>query len=372
MSCSCKSVSCNTKSKISAVILDLDGTLLDTESATREVVKDFLAKYGKELDTEREAKKRLGMTLQVSAAAIVKDYDLPLTPEQYIDQIMPIYREKWAKARALPGADRLIKHFYNHGVPFALASNSLTEYIDEKIAHQEGWKECFSVIVGSDQVKLGKPSPDIFIEAARRMGLDADQCLVIEDSLVGVRAAKAARMKVVAVPPQSEADCLSLADSTLHSLLEFQPEIWGLPPFDDLIGNALPVQPIYMSVLKEGCGIEVTDGGKSAIPYQVSGVYFGWAEVNLDKIFKVIAGIGWNNSQCTGSKHIKICVINGDSGEIPDQQMQLVLVGYIRGLNNTGTPSKDVEILEEDKFIASASLDLPIFFNYFSDTTSDQ
>ena len=63
------------------------------ERATRGVLKDFLEKYGKVLNMEREEKKRLGMTLKDSAAAIVEDYDLPLTPDQYINEIIPMYRE---------------------------------------------------------------------------------------------------------------------------------------------------------------------------------------------------------------------------------------------------------------------------------------
>ncbi|CAN1785172.1 Bifunctional riboflavin kinase/FMN phosphatase [Linum perenne] len=219
--------------KIAAVILDLDGTLLDTESVTEGVLKEFLVRYGREVNLERESKKRVGMTLQFSAASIVKDYDLPLTADQLIDEIMPLYRSRWSQAQALPGADRLIKHLYENRIPFALASNSLREYIDAKISHQHGWKECFSVILGSDQVKSGKPSPDIFIEAARRMGVDPAECLVIEDSLVGVKAAKAANMKVVAIPPRGETDTSLMADSVLHSLLEFQPRSWGLPRLDD-------------------------------------------------------------------------------------------------------------------------------------------
>lgn len=130
---SCSSCNCNAeckKPKILALILDLDGTLLDTglfylihvttpfvfawwvslyfckkeitrvcmcgwlcaERATRDVLKDYLAKYGKVL--EREENKRLGMTLKDSATAIVEDYDLPLTPDQYINEIIPMYREK--------------------------------------------------------------------------------------------------------------------------------------------------------------------------------------------------------------------------------------------------------------------------------------
>ncbi|KAF3444025.1 hypothetical protein FNV43_RR13715 [Rhamnella rubrinervis] len=373
---SCCGFNCNVecqKPKTLALILDLDGTLLDTERATRGVLKDFLAKYGKVLDTEREEKKRLGMTLKDSAAAIVEDYDLPLLPDQYINEIIPLYREKWMHAKALPGANRLIMHLYDHGIPFALASNSLQEYIDSKISYQTGWRECFSVILGSDKVKAGKPSPDLFEEAAKRMGADALNCLVIEDSLVGVKAANAAKMEVVAVPPQSEAGCSSLANTVLHSLLEFQPELWGLPPFKDWVDNALPIDPINLSGLYvDGFLCEVTEDGTYALPDQVYGVFFGWAEVDMNGIFKAVVCIGRDHCCCSRKKVIQMFLVDGSNDYMSNQQVKVQLVGYIRGLNgkrNGNVPeitSKDTEILEEYKSIARDSLDLPMFIQQYS------
>ncbi|XP_041007124.1 bifunctional riboflavin kinase/FMN phosphatase-like [Juglans microcarpa x Juglans regia] len=364
MSC-CES--CKPKPKILAVILDLDGTLLDTEGTTKGVLEEFLAKYGKQIDREREDKKRLGATQKESAAGIVKDYDLPLTPDQYIKEITPMYREKWQKAKPLPGANRLIKHLHKHGVPFALASNSLREYIDAKISHHRGWKEYFSVILGSDQVQDGKPSPYLFEEAAKRMGVDAAHCLVIEDSLVGVRAANAAKMKVVAVPPHAEAGCSSLADSVLHSLLEFQPELWGLPPFEDWIDNALPIEPIHVSIVSvNGSATEVAEDGTSALPDQVFGLYFGWAKVDMNKSFKVVVSIGWDHCSCIAKRKICTHVIDGNIDHLSDQQIQLLLVGYIRELNGKDVTSMSVEMLEEYNCIAGASLDLPVFVDHSS------
>ncbi|OMO98848.1 Haloacid dehalogenase/epoxide hydrolase [Corchorus capsularis] len=319
------------ESKILAVILDLDGTLLDTERCGKGVLKEFLAKYGKELVKEREGCKRVGATHKESSAAIVKDYDLPLTPHQYTNEILPMYRAKWPLAKPLPAANRLIKHLHKHGVPLGLASNSIKEYIEGKISHQQGWKECFSVILGSDQVQSGKPSPDIYLEVAKRLNVDVASCLVIEDSLVGVRAAKAAGMNVVAVPPRSEADSSSMADIVLHSLLEFQPELWDLPPFEDWIDNALPLEPIHVKVqYQDGSVWENTEDEISVIPDQVYGVYFGWTKVDK-RIIKIVASIGL---QGTAKRNIQMCIVDENTEEIADQQIELVLVGYIRGFNS--------------------------------------
>ncbi|KAI4363862.1 hypothetical protein MLD38_020028 [Melastoma candidum] len=358
MSCSaCRSCG-NRKPQVQAVILDLDGTLLDTEWGAKGVLKEFLAKYGKVLD---EDNKRFGMTLKESAVAFVNDYQLPLTPDEYVAEIVPMYRQKWALARALPGADRLIKHLRRHGVPLALTSNSLREYIEAKISGKQGWKESFSVILGSDEVKFGKPSPDLFLEAARRMGVDATQCLVIEDSLVGVQAGKAAQMKVVAVSSQSEADCSSIADTIIHSLLEFRPEIWGLPPFDDWINGALPIETLSLTCHHIGGHLfEIKEDGDYILPTQAAGIYFGWLEVGVNSFSKVVIGIGCESGPSTMRK-LQVCPMDYDFDLILNHVLHLSLVGFIRGFSPKDVSSAEAVISKEDKSIARSSLDLQMF-----------
>ncbi|KAJ0759221.1 putative riboflavin kinase [Helianthus annuus] len=94
-----------------------------------------------------------------------------------------IHIARWCKLKALPGAYRLIKHLRGHGVQMALASNSPRDSIEKKIGYHPTWKESFAAIIAGDEVKAGKPSPEIFLEAAKRLSIDPSKCLVIEDSL---------------------------------------------------------------------------------------------------------------------------------------------------------------------------------------------
>uniref|UniRef100_A0A452YCK3 Riboflavin kinase n=1 Tax=Aegilops tauschii subsp. strangulata TaxID=200361 RepID=A0A452YCK3_AEGTS len=154
---------------------------------------------------------------------------------------------RWGNIKALPGANRLIKHLKSSRVPAALASNSSRSNIESKISCQQGWKEYFSAIVGADEVESGKPSPDIFLEAAKRMNADPSNCLVIEDSVPGVTAGKAAGMHVIAVPSvPKRTDEFSSADEIINSLLDLRPEKWGLPPFNDWIEGTLPIDPWFI------------------------------------------------------------------------------------------------------------------------------
>ncbi|KAM0049950.1 putative riboflavin kinase [Helianthus debilis subsp. tardiflorus] len=344
--------------RISAVIFDLDGTLLNTEQVTKDLLKEFLVGYGKVVDMEKE-NKRMGMIHHESAIAVVKDYDLPITPQQYSQSIMPMYHERWLQAKPLPGVNRLMKHLQKHGIPFALASNSVKKNVLVKVSSQEGWGESFSVILGSDEVKSGKPSPDLFLEAASRMGVDASSCLVIEDSLVGIKAGKAANMQVVAVPSiQTESDEYSIADYVIHSFLDFQPQIWGLPPFDEWVMKALPIDPIrFKGSYKNGFLEEISDNAASDIPGQAWGVYFGWVDFDSPDRFKIVVSIRWDCSCGSFRRNIQACFINGSNEQICDQQIEVALVGYIRGFQTMQNPLTDAQILDDDKSIAEACLD---------------
>lgn len=116
----------------------------------------------------------------------------------------------------MPGADILLKNLYNR-VDMAVASGSPREGI-LKVINRLGWSKYFKLIISSEEVENGKPSPDVFLEAAKRMDCAANDAIVIEDSLHGVRAAKSAGMCCFAVPSSNDARIIKEADRVFDRL----------------------------------------------------------------------------------------------------------------------------------------------------------
>ncbi|KAL9456166.1 hypothetical protein AB3S75_005398 [Citrus x aurantiifolia] len=367
------------KKLMSCVILDLDGTLLNTDGMFSEVLKTFLVKYGKEWDG-REKRKIVGKTPLEEAAIILEDYGLPCAKHEFVNEVYSMFSDHLCKVKALPGANRLIKHLSCHGVPMALASNSHRATIESKISYQHGWKESFSVIVGSDEVRTGKPSPDIFLEAAKRLNMEPSSSLVIEDSVIGVVAGKAAGMEVVAVPSlPKQTHRYTAADEVINSLLDLRPEKWGLPPFQDWIEGTLPSEPWYIGgpVVKGlGRGSKVlgiptanlsTEGYSDVLSEHPSGVYFGWAGLSTRGVYKMVMSIGWNPYFDNAEKTIEPWLLHEFDEDFYDEELHLVIVGYIRPEANFPSLETLIAKIHEDRKVAERALDLPLYSKYRDD-----
>ncbi|KAF8654950.1 hypothetical protein HU200_061382 [Digitaria exilis] len=136
------------------------------------------------------------------------------------------------------GVLRLIHHLHSNGIPLAVATGTHKHHFALKTQkHQEIFSTMHHIVTGDDQeVKAGKPSPDIFLAAMRRFecNVKPSNCLVFEDAPLGVTAGKTAGMHVVMVPdPRLDVSYHKEADQVLNSLLDFKPYEWGLPPFED-------------------------------------------------------------------------------------------------------------------------------------------
>ncbi|MDJ0849987.1 MAG: HAD-IA family hydrolase [Myxococcota bacterium] len=215
------------------VIFDMDGLLLDTEGFYTEVTQEIVGRYGKVFDWSVKSA-MIGRPAIESARYLVKTLELPLRPEDYLEEREKMLVERFHRAEAMPGAERLARHLHAHGVPQAVATSSTRSFFDLKTTRHRAWFALFHCVVTGDDpaVKRGKPAPDIFLAAAERLGADPAQCLVFEDAPSGAQAARAAGMAVVAVPdPNMDRSRYEDCDEVLDSLLDFRPERWDLPRF---------------------------------------------------------------------------------------------------------------------------------------------
>ena len=218
---------------ISCLIYDMDGLLLDTEGIYTEVTQQIVGEYGKVFDWSLK-EDIIGRRAIQAAEIIVDSLDLPITPQDYLDARKDVLLEKFQNTPAMPGAKAMTTHFYQHGIPQALATSSSSPMFETKIIKHKKWFSQFALIVTGDDPELeeGKPAPDIFLLVSKRMGVTPSECLVFEDAPSGIEAALAAGMSVVVVP-NSKVDHSRYKDASqiIFSLKDFDPAYWGLPSF---------------------------------------------------------------------------------------------------------------------------------------------
>lgn len=206
---------------VHAVIFDLDGVLLDTEPLYTQATQEVLAPYGQEYTWALKVE-MMGRDSRRAAEFLVATLGIPLTAEQYIARRQPLLERTCRTAAALPGAEELVRALHAHGVPIALATSSERPLMRAKI-ERHAWFELFSTFVCGDDPRLrhAKPAPDIFLLAAEELGILRENCLVFEDSLAGVEAARAAQMHVIAVAaPQMDRSRYPAGTPILSSLVD--------------------------------------------------------------------------------------------------------------------------------------------------------
>jgi beta-phosphoglucomutase family hydrolase len=184
---------------IQAVIFDLDGTLIDSEPNYYLADRQLLARYGVDF-TEEDKRRYIGGSNMDMMNDLVRRYSLAATPEALAAEKNQIYL---ALAEANTPIYAPMKRFLDllvaRGVPVAVASGSAPEVI-ARLLKAVGLAEVFEHVVSAEEVARGKPAPDVFLEAARRLGVPPHTCVVVEDSRPGVEAAHRAFMRCIAVP----------------------------------------------------------------------------------------------------------------------------------------------------------------------------
>ncbi|CAG9567961.1 unnamed protein product [Danaus chrysippus] len=224
---------------VTHVLFDMDGLILNTEHLYTVAFQNIVSRYGKTYTFELKMK-LMGSQSHELAKIITEELELPLTPDEFLVESRKQFQELFPDTELMPGAERLIRHLDNKGIPIGLATSSSKESYHLKVDkhHQELFSLFPYKTFGSSDpdVARGKPYPDIFLVAASKFPENpkVEQCLVFEDSVNGVRAGLAAGMQVVMVPdPRVDKTLTEEATLVIGSLEEFKPELFGLPPFED-------------------------------------------------------------------------------------------------------------------------------------------
>jgi HAD superfamily hydrolase (TIGR01509 family) len=211
---------------IDAVIFDLDGVLLASEEVWDAVRERYVPERGGRYDAEVQ-RAMMGMSSVEWSRYLHDVAGIPDAPEEINDEVIRRMLAAYGEHLPLmPGAVDAVRRVAAR-YPLAVASSSNRVLID-KALEESGLAPLFRVTVSSEEVGRGKPAPDVYLEAARQLGFAPDRCAAVEDSHSGIRAAKAAGLRVVAFPnpaypPGHEA--LALADATIGSLDELTPEL---------------------------------------------------------------------------------------------------------------------------------------------------
>jgi len=211
---------------IEAVVFDMDGVLIHSEEVWDEVREAYVRERGGRYDAEVQ-RALMGMSSTEWSRYLHEAAGVPDEPqainEEVVRRMLEAYRTRLPLADgAVDAVRRLAARF-----PLGLASSSNRPLIDA-VLDAAGLAQYFAATVSSEEVARGKPAPDVYLEAARRLGVDPTRAAAVEDSHGGIRSAKAAGMPVIAIPNPSyppDEESLAQADVTIRSLGELTPDL---------------------------------------------------------------------------------------------------------------------------------------------------
>jgi HAD superfamily hydrolase (TIGR01509 family) len=212
----------------------MDGVLADSEPLHQHVIREMLAEYGVDWDITR-GDPTVGLRSLDGFELICARHRLPHDARRldalYTARVLPTLRDR---LRPLAGVPEVPRALVARGLRLAVGSSSNPEVIETTLATL-GVRELFDAVVSGAEVERGKPAPDVFLEAAKRLGVAPGACLVIEDSERGVKAAHAAGMRCVAIP----------CGETRHH--DFSDATLVLPALPDLLRSPLLTPDAYPS-----------------------------------------------------------------------------------------------------------------------------
>lgn len=209
-----------------AVIFDLDGVLVDSEALWDDARRQLVEESGGTWKDDAQ-QSMMGMSSLEWSRYMREELDVPMSAEDISESVVGrlegLYRERLP---LIPGARAAVIGVAQRW-PLALASSANRPLI-ELVLELAGLADRFEATVSSEEVAHGKPAPDVYLEAARRLSIEPASCVAVEDSTSGLRSAAAAGMGVVAIPNRAfppEPDALALADAVLESVQGLELEL---------------------------------------------------------------------------------------------------------------------------------------------------
>lgn len=216
-----------TSQPIDAVVFDLDGVLVQSEELWDEARQELARDAGVEWPADA-TEAMMGMSSKEWSAYMHDEVGLKSSsPDEINRAVLERLLERYRSD--LPWIDGAVEAVQRMAgaYPLGLATSSNREIIDV-VVEVGGFGGLLSVTVSSEEVERGKPAPDVYLECARRMGVEASRCAAIEDSTNGLLSAAAAGMRVIAIPNDAHPPApkgLEKADVVLDSIAELRPEV---------------------------------------------------------------------------------------------------------------------------------------------------
>jgi HAD superfamily hydrolase (TIGR01509 family) len=211
---------------IDAVVFDLDGVIVDSEQVWNEVREQLTRERGGRWH-DRAQRDMMGMSSAEWSRYMHDALGLRESPEEINAEVVRRMIERYRERLPLiPGAVEAVERLAERW-PLGLASSANREII-ELVLEESGLGPRFRATVSSEEVERGKPAPDVYLEAAHRLGVAPERCAAVEDSRAGILAARAAGMRVIAIPNPHfppDAETLEDADVVLESVAELSPDI---------------------------------------------------------------------------------------------------------------------------------------------------
>jgi HAD superfamily hydrolase (TIGR01509 family) len=206
---------------LAAVVFDMDGVIIDTEQVWDAVREELVADWGGRYSSAAQ-RAMMGMSSGEWSRYMHTELGLPQAPEEINDEVVLRMLHRYqAELPLVEGAVDAVRAL-SGSFPLAVASSSNRPLIDA-VLDTAGIADCFAATVSSEEVARGKPSPDVYLEAAWRLDVEPGLCVAVEDSANGIRAAATAGMRVIAYPNRHyppDAETLALAHTVIDSLAE--------------------------------------------------------------------------------------------------------------------------------------------------------